>query len=52
MSFLVFGNTAYLKDNFFVKIALSKLGLSTGFGFITAPNHVCTEVIQIKRNKF
>ena len=27
MSFLVFGSTAYLKDNCFVKIALSKLGL-------------------------
>ena len=52
MSFLVFGSTAYFKDNCFVKIALSKLGLSTGFAFITAPNHVCTELIKIKWNRF
>ena len=39
-------------DNCFVKIALSKLGLWTGFAFITAPNHVCTELIKIKWNRF
>ena len=48
MSFLVFGSTAYLKDNCFVKIALSKLGLQTGFAFITALNQVCTELIRIR----
>ena len=48
MSFLVFGSTAYLKDNCFVKIALSKLGLQTGFAFITALNQVCTEPIRIR----
>ena len=48
MSFLLFGSTAYLKDNCFVKIALSKLGLQTGFAFITALNQVCTELIRIR----
>ena len=52
MSFLVFGSTAYLKENCFVKIALSKLGLSTGFAFITAPNHACIELTKIKCNRF
>ena len=52
MSFLVLGSTAYLKGNCFVKIALSKLGLSTGFAFITASNHVCTKLIKIKWTRF
>ena len=52
MSFLVLGSTAYLKGNCFVKIALSKLGLSTGFAFITASNQVCTKLIKIKWTRF
>ena len=39
-------NTTYLKKNCCVKIVLSKSGLSRGFGFITAPDHVCTELIK------
>ena len=46
MSFLVFGSTTYLKGNCFVKIVLSKFGLSIDFGFISAPNHVCTKLIK------
>ena len=30
-----------------MKIVLSKLGLSRGFTFITAPDHVCTELIKL-----
>ena len=51
MSFLVFGSTTYLKDNFCVKIVLPKSGLSRGFAFFTAPDHVCTGLIKIKWNR-
>ena len=40
-------NTTYLKENCFVKIVLSKLSLSRGFAFITAPDDVCTELIKL-----
>ena len=40
-------NTTYLKENCCVKIVLSKSGLSRGFAFITAPVHVCTELIKL-----
>ena len=40
-------NTAYLKENCYVKIVLSKSGLSRGFAFITAPDHVCTKLIKL-----
>ena len=36
-------NTTYLKEKCYLKVALSKLGLSRGFAFITVPDHVCTE---------
>ena len=51
MSFLVFASTTYLKDNC-VKIVLSKSGLLRGFALITAPDHVYTELIKIKWNRF
>ena len=41
------GNTTYLKQNCCVKIVLSKSGSSRGFAFITAPDHVCTELIKL-----
>ena len=40
-------NTTYLKENCCVKIVLSKSGLSRGFAFITAPDHMCTELIKL-----
>ena len=40
-------NTTYLKENCCVKIVLSKSGVSRGFAFITAPDHVCTELIKL-----
>ena len=30
-----------------MKIVLSKSGLSRGFAFITAPDHMCTELIKL-----
>ena len=30
-----------------MKIVLSKSGLSRDFAFITAPNHVCTELFKL-----
>ena len=30
-----------------MKVVLSKSGLSRGFAFITAPDHVCTELIKL-----
>ena len=35
-----------------MKIALSKSSLSRGFAFITAPDHVCTELIKLNRIDF
>ena len=37
-------STTYLKGNCCMKIIFSKLGLSRGFAFITAPDHVRTEL--------
>ena len=34
------------------EIALSKSSLSRGFAFITAPDHVCTELIKLNRIDF
>ena len=46
MSFLVFASTTYLKDNC-VKIVLSKSGLLRSFALITAPDHLCKELIKL-----
>ena len=40
-------NTTYLKKNCCVKIVLSESGLSRGLAFITAPDHICTELIKL-----
>ena len=40
-------NTTYLKENCCVKIVLSKSGLSRDFAFITALDHVCTDLIKL-----
>ena len=40
-------NITYLKENCCVKVVLSKSGLSRGFAFVTAPDHVCTELIKL-----
>ena len=40
-------NTAYHKENGSVEIVPSKSGLLRGFAFITAPDHVCTELIKL-----
>ena len=40
-------NTTYHKENGSVEIVPSKSGLLRGFAFITAPDHVCTELIKL-----
>ena len=35
-----------------MKIFLSKSGLSRGFAFITAPDHLCTELIKLNGKDF
>ena len=35
-----------------MKIVLSKSDLSRGFAFITAPDHVCTELIKLNGTDF
>ena len=40
-------NTTYLKENCCLKIVLSKSDLLRGFTFITATDHVCSELIKL-----
>ena len=47
MSFLVCEIQHTLKKNCCVKIVLSKSGLSRGFAFITALDHMCTELMKL-----